>query len=61
MAKEALFILQTKIMILIHIRMEVKWTMRVIIGRIMDFVDSELILHSSDDDWMAKVFIITRI
>ena len=53
MAKEALFILQTKIMILIHIRMEVKWTMRVIIGRIMDFVDSELILHSSDDDWMA--------
>lgn len=61
MAKEALFILQTKIMILIHIRMEVKWTMRVIIGRIMDFVDSALILHSSDDDWMAKVFIITRI
>lgn len=61
MAKEALFILQTKIMILIHIRMEVKWTMRVIIGGIMDFVDSELILHSSDDDWMAKVFIITRI
>lgn len=53
MAKEAILVLQTKIMILIQIRREVKWTMRVMIGRIMDFLDSELILHSSDDDWMA--------